>query len=106
MLDLQWLLPATADSPLDIPKTIIFMDSVALIRKGCELMRIWMEQLQYPSGFDRWLPPFFSDMATTDKTRVAAAFRESASERTGPTILIATDAYGLGIDNPDIERVV
>ena len=45
MLDLQWILPAQASSPLDIPKTIIFMDSIRSIRNASALMRVWMNRL-------------------------------------------------------------
>ena len=48
MIDLQHLLPTRAESPFDIPKTIIFMDSISSIKKACALMKVWMNQLSYP----------------------------------------------------------
>ena len=106
MLDLQFLLPSNAVNYLDIPKTIIFMDSIASIKNACALIKSWMKQLNYPSVSSRWISPFFSDMATKDKEKIAASFESLSESCMGPRILIATDAYGLGIDNLDVKRVV
>ena len=105
MIDLQHLLPTRAESPFDIPKTIIFMDSISSIKKACALMKVWMNQLSYPIEAASWVAPFFSDMATQDKERIAARFEMPSNQCKFPRILIATDAYGLGIDNPDVMRV-
>ena len=105
MLDLQHVLPKRASSSFDIPKTLIFMETIAAIESACKLMRIWMHQLGYPADADNWVSPFFSDMATRDKECIAARFGLPSNECAYPRILIATDAYGLGIDNPDIARV-
>lgn len=67
MLDLQHVLPAQASSPFDVPKTIIFMDSIQSIKKACALMRVWMNQLKYPAQCVDWVAPFFADMASRDK---------------------------------------
>ena len=48
MGDLQHILPADASSPSDIPKTIIFMDSITSIKTACSLIRVWMNHLGYP----------------------------------------------------------
>jgi superfamily II DNA helicase RecQ len=106
MLDLQFILPSRATSYLSIPKTIIFMDSIASIKAACALIRRWMLQLGYPAVSSSWISPFFSDMATTDKERIAARFEILSHQCTGPRILVATDAYGLGIDNKDVKQVV
>ena len=45
-------------------------------------------------------------MSTSDKQKTAARFGLSSAQCTFPRILTATDAYGLGIDNPDVKRVV
>ena len=52
-----------------------------------------------------WVAPFFSDIATQDKERIAARFEMPSNKCKFPRILIAKDAYGLGIDNPDVMRV-
>ena len=105
MLDLQQVLPARACTSMDVPKPIIFMDSIQSIKKACTLLRAWMNQLNYPANCADWVAPFFADMAVRDKKRVAAQFGRPAAQCLAPRVLVATDAYGLGIDNPDIERV-
>ena len=106
MLDLQCLLPAHVEEPSDIPKTIIFMDSIQDARILCEHIQTWMKMLKYPVGCNQYVSPFFSDMAAFDKDKISRAFGRRAEECDSPRILVATDAYGLGIDNPDVVRVV
>lgn len=50
MVDLQHVLPAQANVPFDIPKKIIFIDSIQSIRAACSLMRVWTTQLGYPTA--------------------------------------------------------
>ena len=45
-------------------------------------------------------------MSEWDKSLIAKAFQVNGDENTECTILIATDAYGMGIDNPDIKLLV
>lgn len=106
MLNLQHLLPTTVTIAQDIPKTIIFMDSIAEVVNGCQLMRKWIQQLSYPMEAARVVVPFFAAMATRDKRDIAMRFSMPADQCLSPRILIATDAYGLGVDNPDVKRVV
>lgn len=75
MLDLQWVLPLQVHSVYDIPKTIIFFDSIKLVSQACELLKVWMKQLSYPVSGAQLVAPFFSDMATGDKRRIATKFR-------------------------------
>ena len=106
MLNLQSVLPQTATRFSDLPKTIIYMDSVAEICKAVDLFRTWMRQLRYPAEASSWVAPYFSDIATTDKHRIDVDFRRCRQECSSPRIILATDAYGLGVDNPDVEIVV
>lgn len=106
MLDLQHLLPETATIATDIPKTIIFMDSCAMILEAERLFRNWMADLDYPTESNTWVKPYFSSMAKVDKIATSETFGQISSECLATRILIATDAYGLGIDNPDVARVV
>lgn len=41
-----------------------------------------------------------------DKTIIASAFKIVNKENTKYIILVATDAYSIGIDNPDIRLVI
>ena len=106
MKDLHHLLPANATKATDIPKTIIFMESINSIRSTCKLMRGWMRSLKYPEGCHDWILTFFSEMSDYDKENIASRFLRRSSECDSPRILICTDAYGLGLDNPDVEVVV
>ena len=59
----------------------------------------------YPQTSTKWIQPYFSAMSKLDKNRIAADFEKPSAE--APVRMIfATDAYGLGIDNPDVNRVV
>ena len=106
MLDLQHVLPASIQRPQDIPKTIIFMESIAQVLRAYELMKKWMALLGYQVPIAPIVQPFFSAMAEDDKKRVLKGFSEPSNMCQSPRIIIATEAYGLGIDNPDISRVI
>ena len=45
-------------------------------------------------------------MSDWNKKLIAKAFKINRSENTECTIPVATDAYGMGIDNPDIRLVI
>ena len=50
--------------------------------------------------------PYHSAMSDWDKSLTAAAFKVNEKENTECIILVPTDAYGMGIDNPDIKVVI
>ena len=109
MQDLAFVLEAKTQDMSDhecIPKTIIFMESVLEISKLCRSLRSWMSRLNYPSKAGFWVQPFFSAMPQYDKDSIAEAFSKPSSECKEVRILICTDAYGLGVDNPDVARVI
>lgn len=104
--DLQFVLPAKASQASDIQKTIIFVNTVSEIRPIIEMIQSWMALLGYPAGSDRWIRPYHSAMSDWDKELIAKAFQINGSENSECIILVATDAYGMGIDNPDIRLVI
>jgi superfamily II DNA helicase RecQ len=106
MLNLQHILPERVTCADDISKTIIYMNSIQSICDACDLFRVWMKGLKYFEDASKWVAPFFADMAKNDKRRLCHQFAKVTSECFAPRILIATDSYGLGIDNPDVQLVV
>ena len=65
-----------------------------------------MKQLGYLEGFDKWIRPYHLAMFDWDKSFIAAAFKVNGEDNTEYTIPVATDAYGMGINNPDIKVVI
>lgn len=45
-------------------------------------------------------------MSEWDKNLIAQAFSVPGEENIECTILVATDAYGMGINNPDVRLVI
>src|SRR4029077_17535297 len=106
MLDLLFLLPVMVTRAQDIPKTIIYMNEIKYIQATVKLIWRWMNELEYPPEAQKWVQPYFSIMAKDDKRRISQEFAKLDEDCSSCRIIIATDAYGLGIDNPDIRRVV
>ena len=105
-LDLQFILPTEAKEAKDIQKTIIFVNSVNEIRVIIDIIHAWMKKLGYPVGSIQWIRLYHSAMSEWDKTLTAEVFGKPGTENTECTILVATDAYGIGIDNPDVKLVI
>lgn len=105
-LDLQFMLPKTAKEARDIQKTVIFVNTISDIRPTISIIQAWMKQLGYPDSCMTWIRPYYSTMSDWDKNLTAAAFRIPGDENLECTFLVATDAYGMGIDNPDIKLII
>lgn len=105
-LDLQFVLPPEAREAKDIQKRIIFVNSVSDIRDVINVFHAWMEKLGYPEDSLRWIRPYHSAMSEWDKNLTAEAFGKPAEENNECVILVATDAYGMSIDNPDVKLVI
>ncbi len=66
-----------------------------------------MKKLGYPSGYDAWIWRYYSVVSEWDKTIIADAFRMPGDDNgLECVILVATDKYGIGINNPDIRLIV
>lgn len=76
------------------------------IRDVINVFHAWMRKLGYPKECIRWIRPYYSAISEWDKNLTAEAFGKPAEENNECVILVATDAYGMGIDNPDVKRVV
>lgn len=64
-----------------------------------------MKKLGYPPSSHTWIRPYYSAMSEWDKDLTATAFRTPSDQNQECVILVATDAYGMGIDNLDIKLV-
>lgn len=54
-----------------------------------------------------WIRSYYSTISEYDKRLIADAFRVlDTSKDLEYVIFVATDAYGMGIDNPDIKLVI
>lgn len=71
-----------------------------------DIIRTWMKMLGYPPGSDRWVRPYYSTISDFDKAIIAEAFKVVNEDNSECIILVASDAYGMGINNPDIKLVV
>ena len=65
-----------------------------------------MQKLGYPTFFSAWIQLYYATMSDWDKDLTAKAFCIPGDENLECTILVATDAYGMGIDNPVIKLVI
>ncbi|MCJ1464294.1 hypothetical protein MMC07_002907 [Pseudocyphellaria aurata] len=107
-LDLQFILPETAQEAKDIQKTLVFVNSITDIFPMISIIQAWMKQKNFPvhaHATKSWIKPYFASMSEHDKEVTANEFRVPGSENTERTILVATDAYGMEIDNPDVAHV-
>ena len=104
-LDLQFILK-TAAKANDIQKTVIFVNSINDIRPMINIFVEWMQKLGYQDSCTDWIRPYYSTISEWDKEITAKAFMILGDQNEECTIVVATDAYGMGINNPDIRLVV
>lgn len=98
---LHWLIPSGARSIHDIPKTLVFADSVPTVLKIMEHLRN-VFHLQFPDSKPiQAIQPYYSSIDAKRKQETRDEF-ESGSAR----IVITTDSMSLGIDIRDIARVI
>jgi hypothetical protein len=88
-------------SPVDIPKTLIFIDD----RSECctlttELIKVFRKDIQASEGRDI-VREYHSTMSAKALERNLKALQDGICR-----IMVCTDAVGMGLDVPDIERVV
>ena len=56
----------------------------------------------YLEGFDKWIKPYYLLMSKWDKSLIAKVFKVVGEENNECIVFVATDAYSMGIYNPDI----
>ena len=90
----------------DILKTIIYFESKAVINKALACIRGWLVQLGYDiKAVSLATKSYHSTTADKDKELVMLEFQKEGQQSVH-RILLATDSLGIGIDLPDISRVV
>ena len=105
-LDLQFILLPTATEAKDIQKTFIFINSTTDIFLMVAISQEWMKMKQFPAKCTEWIKPYFATMSDYDKAMTADEFCVPGNQNNKCTIVVATHAYGMGIDNPDVALVI
>lgn len=95
-----------------LPKMVFYFNTVlevmAFVRK---VSLEWFSEWQYPLIATKWIQPYFANMSEFDKQRISCEFEKpdtpfADGQSSTVRILAATEGYGLGADNPDIQTVV
>lgn len=102
-LDLNYLIPKAhkCESPTDIPKTIIFVDN----RRSVWSLTTYLLQLME----DEFGAGEFSDLVADYSTVLSQDHRNTVLDDFAAgyiRILVCTEAAGMGVDIPDIRRVI
>ena len=113
--DLSFLVNEAASSPraastIRIPKTIVYIDSISQIEAAEHRIIEWLIKLGcHRSSASVAIQAYHSQWAEFDKRSISNDFRRSdrgAGVPASHRIILATDAMGMGVDNPDIRRVI
>ncbi len=94
-----------------IPKTVVYIDSIKLVEAAVHVLvkKLIQAGSSKTSAFNA-IEAYHSELAEFDKRSIAAEFAkpdvEDVLKSPRHRIIVATDAMGMGIDNPDIRRVV
>lgn len=105
-LDLQFVLPKTTIQAKDIQKTIIFVNSVTEIIPKINILQDWIKKNRYPAHSSRWIRPYNATLSEWTKRITSKAFGTRQEDNSDCTILVATHAYEMGIDNPDVKLLI
>ncbi|KAF5130567.1 Werner syndrome ATP-dependent helicase [Metarhizium anisopliae] len=96
---------------MKIRKTVVYFDSIATLEAATVLLTVAL----ISSGCSKTaaanaIQPYHAELATFDKECISREFAKpdngTAQESSRHRIIMATDAMGMGIDNPDIKLVV
>jgi len=94
-----------------IPKTVVYVDSIKKIHNMVRLLRGLLIRAGCSKTFAiDAVQAYHSELAESDKRRISTEFEkpdtESVLDNSIHRIIVATDAMGMGIDNPDIRLVI
>jgi superfamily II DNA helicase RecQ len=84
---------------MQILKTIVYCDRISDVLLIARQLRRWMRV----ENAKQIVVPYYSELSEETKGRVSQEFVRSESIH---RIIVATDAMGMGINNPDLIRVV
>ena len=96
---------------MKIRKIVVYFDSIAALEAATALSTVAL----ISTGCSKTaaaiaIQPYHADLATFDKECISGEFakpdKETVQESSRHCIIMATDAMGMGIDNPDIHLVV
>ena len=94
-----------------IPKTVVYVDSIKQIRKMVKVLQAFLIRAgcSKTSAINA-VQAYHSELAEYDKRRISTEFEKPDTENVLDSsvhrIIVATDAMGMGIDNPDIRLVI
>lgn len=105
-LNIQFILLPKVNNAKDMQKTIVFVNTIAKIYPIIEVIIVWIRQLSYFESSKNRVKLYHSRMLDWNKDIIAKVFKVNKEENTKYIILVATDAYGMGIVNSDIWLVI
>lgn len=82
------------------------MNTIPEICLIVDTIRSWIIVLGYLSKSTQWVRYYYATMPKWDKIHIAKAFQVSSDKNSKCTIIVVTNAYGIGIDNLDMRLVV
>lgn len=85
---------------------MIFVNTISNIKSTITIISTWIKQLGYPDRCIRWIWPYYPTMSDWDKNLTVAAFCIPRDENLECVIFVAINAYGMGIDNPNVKLVI
>jgi len=91
--------PVPSKSGPCIPKTIIYCNHIKEIIEVVNQLQKWIKI----RNTSQIVMPFYSELSQKMKAQISEEFARPKSKH---RIIVATDAMGMGINNPDIARVV
>jgi superfamily II DNA helicase RecQ len=106
--DLRRIFPRGVTHRIEIPKTLIFMKSKRKIHTAYRIIREeWLPELGYPKEARSWIKIFHADVPEEDLIELRKEFErpdkhDDRDHCSKYRVLICTDSYGMGVDNPDI----
>lgn len=95
------LIPHNIQDPLEIPKTLIFVDDITLAKQIAEELRGCLPPLLHGRPPEVLIRTYWASIDDPKKKRTYNCIRSGAAR-----IAVCTDAFGLGINIPDIECVI